>query len=166
MGYVEKNLLPGESVLYKTGPHWIVLVLPILASAIPGLGGLILAVAPVRNKLVSAHMQLIFGLVLIALATIQVIGGLVKRSAIEIAVTNKRVVIKKGLATRATQEILLSKIESIHIEEPLWGRLLGYGTVIIRGTGGTPDPFDLIAHPLEFRRQVEHQIEINEQKGG
>ncbi len=39
------------------------------------------------------------------------------------------------------------------------GRMLGFGTVIVRGTGGTPEPFKKMAHPLEFRRQVEQQVE-------
>jgi hypothetical protein len=39
------------------------------------------------------------------------------------------------------------------------GRMLGYGTVILRGVGGTPDEFDLIAQPLAFRSHVQEQIE-------
>jgi len=39
------------------------------------------------------------------------------------------------------------------------GRLLGYGTVVIHGTGGTPEPFVKIAHPSEFRREVQQQID-------
>jgi hypothetical protein len=40
--------------------------------------------------------------------------------------------------------------------------MLGYGTVIVRGTGGTPEPFTLIAHPTEFRRHVQEQIEAGQ----
>jgi uncharacterized membrane protein YdbT with pleckstrin-like domain len=79
------------------------------------------------------------------------------------AVTNKRVVVKTGVLSRRTYEILLSKIESIHVEEGLLGRMLGYGSVVVRGTGGTPEPFYQIAHPLELRRQVHHQIEVYEE---
>jgi len=84
--------------------------------------------------------------------------GFVRRSATEMAVTNKRVIVKSGLANRRTIELLLSRIESIAIEEPALGRLLGYGTVIVRGTGGTPEVFPQIARPLEFREQVQCQI--------
>jgi hypothetical protein len=44
------------------------------------------------------------------------------------------------------------------VEEPAMGRMLGYGTVIVRGTGGTPEIFPQIAHPLQFREQVQRQI--------
>jgi len=84
--------------------------------------------------------------------------GFVRRSATEMAVTYKRVIVKSGLANRRTIELLLSRIESIAIEEPALGRLLGYGTVIVRGTGGTPEVFPQIARPLEFREQVQRQI--------
>ena len=79
------------------------------------------------------------------------------------AVTNKRLVVKIGVLNRRTYEILLSKVESIHVEEGLFGRMLGYGSVVVRGTGGTPEPFYRIAHPLELRRQVHHQIEMYEE---
>jgi len=65
--------------------------------------------------------------------------GLLKRSVTEMAVTNKRVIVKTGLAERRTTEILLSRIESVVVDEPAMGRILGYGTVIVRGTGGTPE---------------------------
>jgi uncharacterized membrane protein YdbT with pleckstrin-like domain len=84
--------------------------------------------------------------------------GLVRRNATEMAVTNKRVIVKSGVADRRTIELLLPRIESIAVEEPALGRLLGYGTVIVRGTGGTPEVFPQIARPLEFREQVQRQI--------
>ena len=84
--------------------------------------------------------------------------GLVRRNATEMAVTNKRVIVKSGLADRRTIELLLQRIESIAVEEPALGRLLGYGTVIVRGTGGTPEVFPQIASPLKFREQVQRQI--------
>src|SRR5438128_11795064 len=84
--------------------------------------------------------------------------GLLKRSVTEMAVTNKRVIVKTGLAERRTTEILLSRIESVVVDEPAMGRILGYGTVIVRGTGGTPEIFEKIQHPLEFRQQVQSQI--------
>ena len=84
--------------------------------------------------------------------------GLVRRNATEMAVTNRRVIVKTGLVDRRTIELLLQRIESIAVEEPALGRVLGYGTVIVRGTGGTPEVFRQIARPLEFREQVQRQI--------
>ncbi len=84
--------------------------------------------------------------------------GLLKRNVTEMAVTNKRVIVKSGLVDRRTTEILLSRIESVVVDEPALGRMLGYGTVIVRGTGGTPEIFEKIQHPLKLREQVQSQI--------
>ena len=84
--------------------------------------------------------------------------GLLRRKATEMAVTSKRVIVKTGIAERRTVEILLSRIESVAVDEPALGRLLGYGTVIVRGTGGTPETFEKIYHPLEFREQVQSEL--------
>jgi len=76
----------------------------------------------------------------------------------EFACTNKRVVMKVGLIRRETLELNLQRIESVNVDQSLMGRLLGYGTVTIIGTGGTREPFPRIAHPLEFRKAVQEQL--------
>ena len=163
MSYVDKNLIPGESALYRTGLHWIVLVWPILLALLFGVPGLaILVISVVVRQQNSALPVRIEGLVFLILGITAGLIGFLRRSATEMAVTNKRVVVKTGILSRRTYEILLSKVESIHVEEGLLGRMLGYGSVVVRGTGGTPEPFRQIAHPLELRRQVHHQIELYE----
>ena len=154
MSYVESNLIPGEQVLYKTGLHRIVLFWPAFFGAIFGLAGLPLLFGSTA----------IMGLAFLAIAGLFVGLGYLTRKATEIAVTNKRVVIKTGLVSRRTFELLLSKVESIGVEEGLLGRMLGYGSVVVRGTGGTPEPFKNVANPLEFRRQVQQRVEEREQK--
>jgi uncharacterized membrane protein YdbT with pleckstrin-like domain len=68
-------------------------------------------------------------------------------------------VIKTGVVSRKTIEMLLNKVESIEVSETAFGRMLGYGTIVVIGTGGTPEPFHKVAHPLVFRSQVQQQIE-------
>ena len=74
------------------------------------------------------------------------------------AVTDRRVLIKTGMGNRRTLDLMLSRVESIGVEETFFGRMLGYGSVVVRGTGGTPESFVMIAHPQEFRRNVQQQI--------
>ncbi len=62
------------------------------------------------------------------------------------------------MASRRTFDLMLPKVESIGVEESFAGRMLGFGSVIVRGTGGTPESFQKIAHPQEFRRQVQQQL--------
>ena len=84
--------------------------------------------------------------------------GLIRKNSTEVAVSNKRVLIKSGFINRKSIEVLLPKIESIGVDESGLGRVLGYGSVVVRGTGGTFETFDRIAHPNEFRQQVQQQI--------
>ena len=162
MSYVEKNLIPGERVLYQTGRHWIVLVAPFVLGSLFGLMGLFMLIGSLTSKdgngilAVVALVFLLFAAALFGLAVLS-------RKAVEMAVTNRRVLVKSGLLSRRTFELLLTKVESIGVEEGVMGRILGYGAVVVRGTGGTPEPFKIIAHPLEFRRQVQQQIELREQ---
>ncbi|WP_339837285.1 PH domain-containing protein [uncultured Flavobacterium sp.] len=73
----------------------------------------------------------------------------------EFAITNKRVIIKTGLISRKTFEMNHSKIESINVEQGLLGRLLGYGTIRVVGSGGTKESFPKIQNPLEFRKKFQ-----------
>lgn len=163
MSYAEKNLIAGETIQYRARLHWIVLIWHALigiALSSAGIALLIYWVVPAREGVRHGSGFAWAGLVLFAVAAAIVAAGIVRRNATEIVVTNRRVLIKTGLVSRHTVEMLLSKIESIGVTESPLGRLLGFGTVIVRGTGGTPGPFDRIARPLEFRRQVQGQVEF------
>jgi uncharacterized membrane protein YdbT with pleckstrin-like domain len=107
----------------------------------------------------------IVGAVLIGAAIILWSYGVAKRNATEMAVTNRRVLIKTGIGSRRTLDLMLSRVESIGVDESAMGRMLGYGSVVVRGTGGTPEPFVMIAHPQEFRRAVQEQIGAPQNSG-
>lgn len=73
----------------------------------------------------------------------------------EFVVTNKRIICKTGLISRHTLEMNLNKIETVNVDQSIMGRLLGYGTIIIIGTGGTREEFPNIASPTEFRKKFQ-----------
>jgi len=169
LSYVEKHLIAGETIQYQTKLHWIVMLGHAAIAAVLALIGLALLVAPwnsIKGGAPSLAPVLRWaGIVFLLIAAIFFVVGLVRRNATEMGITNKRVIVKTGLANRRTIELLLSRIESVVIEESAMGRMLGYGTVIIRGTGGTPEVFEKIAHPLEFREQVQSQIAAGQKQG-
>jgi uncharacterized membrane protein YdbT with pleckstrin-like domain len=167
MSYVEKHLIEGETIIYETRLHWIVLVVPILVGLLFGLTGVAMFVLSSRtpaDKSVASQSMTILGAACLAIALIFIVRGILMRNATEMTVTNKRVFVKVGLAARRTIELLLSRVESIGVEESVMGRMLGYGRVIVHGTGGTPEVFNMVAHPLEFRTQVQQQIEKSQTK--
>ena len=163
MSYVEKHLIPGETVQYQTKLHWIVMLGHAAIAVLLGLLAIAIPIAWVSLGTKTKASSVPGAAYLVAVVFFLVGGalffvGLLKRNATEMAVTSKRVIVKTGIVDRRTTEILLSRIESVAVDEPAFGRLLGYGTVIVRGTGGTPEVFEKIYHPLQFREQVQRQI--------
>lgn len=72
----------------------------------------------------------------------------------EIAVTNRRVIVKRGLIKRRTAEMNMDKIESVTVTQSIVGRLLNYGTVHIRGTGEGLEQLHGISAPVELRNCI------------
>ncbi len=161
MRYIESNLVPGEVLIYQTRLHWIVMLGHlVLGCLLLAAGALLLYYALTAHASIStAHALEDVGAALALGGAIAILMGILRRSATEMAVTNRRVVVKTGLASRRTIEMLLNKVETIEVHETAFGRIAGYGTVVLIGTGGSSEPFEQVAHPLEFRSQVQQQIE-------
>ncbi|MDH4096036.1 MAG: PH domain-containing protein [Betaproteobacteria bacterium] len=73
----------------------------------------------------------------------------------ERGVTNKRVILKKGIIGRKTEEMKLTSIETVEIEQGVFGRLLGFGTVKITGRGVSDFLFTGIDDPMAVKRTIE-----------
>lgn len=144
MGFIDSNLMNEEKIVYQAKLHWIVFRWTILA--------LVVTVA----MLISGSMEAVISGLLWSL----ILGTLnfLKYKTSEIGVTNKRVMIKVGLIKRHSLETLLNKVEGIQVNQSILGRVLGYGTIVVTGTGGTREPFPMIAAPLDFRKFVQEQI--------
>ena len=162
MSYIDHNLTAGETVVYKTRLHWVVMLRSIvMACFLIALAAFLVYYAQSNSSLDARTVHLLEGgnAVCLSVAVLVVLAGAARRNATEMAVTNHRVVIKVGLVSRRTIEMMLAKIESIEVKETAVGRMLGYGTIVVIGTGGTPEPFPRVAHPLQFRSAVQQQIE-------
>jgi len=162
VGYVEQNLISGEQVAYRSTWHWVVLLRSIIVAVVLTILGVVMLVeaSNIQGDQYRGAIK-ILGVVAIAIGVLDLVAAMIRRSGAEFAVTNKRVIFKTGLMKRSSEEIFLSKIESVTVNEGLWGRALNYGTINVRGTGGTLEPFHKIAHAQEFRRQIQEQISQN-----
>ena len=150
MSSLDAQLLAGERIVRRTRPHWIVFGGPLLV----GLAGVALGAA----LQITQRDYWYAGAAVVGLGLLLAIGPALRYLSSEFAITDKRVVARLGLLRRRSLETLLSKIEAIEVEQGLTGRLLGYGTLVIIGTGGTRESIPQIPAPLEFRRQVQSQI--------
>jgi uncharacterized membrane protein YdbT with pleckstrin-like domain len=151
MKYVEKVLQPGESIVYATSLHWLVYMKSIVALVLT-------IVCFVGSKAVSdpvATLALqIVAAIFAVLAVIYALSALIRRATTELAVTDRRVIFKTGIFQRHTMEMNRSKVETVGVNQSILGRILSYGTVSVRGTGGSFEPIPFIADPLTFRSHI------------
>ena len=162
MSYLTSNLVPGEKVIYQTRLHWVVMLGNLIVGLLLLAGSAALiyyATNRASFDIATIHVMQGTGAALAVAGLIVILLGMARRNATEMAVTNRRVVVKTGLASRRTIEMLLNKVESIEVSETTMGRLLGYGAIVVVGTGGSTEPFRMIARPLTFRSRLQQQIE-------
>jgi len=146
---VERHLLPGERVLYKTRLHWVLFVKPVLVL----LAGVVLTIL-LRQVQDPPWLWMIGA----AVALVGLLWGLVHYVELmtsEFAVTTSRLIFKVGLISRYTTELLLSKVESIGVQQGLMGRLLNHGDLTVTGTGGAREVFRRVRDPIGFRNHVQ-----------
>ena len=135
--YVDSTLLAGETVLYRA-----------------------------RISLWSLTHLIFFGVLLLVVGVglVLLAWAWIRYATTEFAVTDKRIIAKTGLISRSTVELFLDKVEALHVDQSVPGRLLDYGTITIRGTGTTLEPIRDISAPLELRKQFMQAADLYRQK--
>lgn len=135
--YVDSTLLVGETVLYRA-----------------------------RISLWSLAHLMFFGILLLVVGVglVLLIWAYVRYKTTEFAVTDRRIIAKTGLISRSTVELFLDKVEALHVDQSVPGRLLDFGTITIRGTGTTLEPIRDISAPLELRKQFMQATDLYRQK--
>lgn len=129
MAYLDESLAPGETIVGRFELHWTAKwrLIVFLLLAIPT-----------------------FGIALLA-----AIYEWIRLRSIEQGVTNRRVVRKTGIVSRQTEELRLASIETIDLRQTLWGRVFGYGNVVLTGRGESAMIFARLADPLGAKRAIE-----------
>ena len=77
----------------------------------------------------------------------------------EIALTSKKVIVKKGVLSRRTDEMKLNKVENVELKQSLMGRILGFGEIIVSGTGSGKVTISKVTDPIEVKKQIEAQLD-------
>jgi uncharacterized membrane protein YdbT with pleckstrin-like domain len=80
----------------------------------------------------------------------------VHMSTTEFAVTDRRVILKRGLLNRSTQEIAIETVEGVQLEQSLLGRLFGYGRLDVSGAGDALVRFPNMTAPVTFRKAIDN----------
>ena len=148
MSYVDSVLQKDETVLRRCRLHWIVYARGLLLLL---LAGIVLAVPVSERFRVAANWAAIL---LAALSVPLLVHGWYDQWITEIAVTSRRIIYKRGLIRRMTAEMNLDKVESVGVNQSILGRILDYGTIDVRGTGGGIEGVRGIEGPLAFRSAI------------
>jgi membrane protein YdbS with pleckstrin-like domain len=150
MSYVRSVLQPGEKVILIGRLSWIVYHRAILLLIV----GIILIVLERilwgETTVVILITAALFG----ALTIMAAIQGWFARWITEIAVTDRRVIYKRGFINRHTIEMNMDKVATVDVDQSVLGRLLNYGTVTVQGTGMSFEPLRRIESPLALRNAI------------
>lgn len=138
MKYVRESILPDETILCEASVHWWVFV--------PGTLFFLLGILSLRSPAT--------GIVLMLIGSVLAGKAYIVRISTELALTDRRIIAKFGLLNRNSVELIYRSVESLHVKQSIFGRTFGYGTIIIRGTGGGSAPIPMISSPVEFKSRV------------
>ena len=150
MSYLARVIQPGETVIYTTKLHWLIYLRAIVLLIV---AVIVLIVSSFLHDYPQVAMQVLAAL-LALLALASGFRAFLRRSTTELAITDHRVIYKTGLVARHTLEMNRSKVESVDVDQTILGRVFSYGTIIVRGTGGSLEPIRMISDPLAFRSHI------------
>lgn len=160
MSYIRRTLLKDEKVVVETKPHWIIYgsaVLLFLFACVVWWCLIHFGLAYDNGHHYSIFMWIVW--LGFAAAVLQWIRMWIYHQFSDYGVTNKRVIMKKGWIARDAFETFLDRIEGTRVDQSVLGRILGYGSLIVIGTGGTPDAFPYIPNVLRFRQLLQQSID-------
>ena len=146
--YTAATLQPDESPLHQTHIHWIA-----LSGAV--IGALLCLIVIVPVAMFASWRDFYWAWLLLVIPVGLILSAAITVKTSELVITDRRVLIKVGFIQRHTFEMFISKIESVAVFQSMLGRLFNYGTVEIRGTGGSSESFATIAAPLRFRDAIQ-----------
>src|SRR5437868_12038074 len=151
MSYTQSVLQPGETVVATGRLHWTI-YWPAILSLIAGVVAVafVRSVLPTHDVLITATM-LIFGVLFIGTFAY----AWFVRWITEFAITNRRVIYKRGFIWRITAEMNMDKVETVDVGQSILGRLLDYGLLQVKGTGsGQGIIVKRIAAPVAMRNAI------------
>jgi hypothetical protein len=148
MSYVERILQPGEQIRHISSIHWIVYWAGVGVALLAAVAYLLSETRPLTR------FWLYTACALALVAVVLLVQEWLRWWITEIAVTNRRVIYKKGFIWRQTNEMNMDKVESVQVDQSILGRMLDYGTVTILGTGEGFETLRTIAGPIKLRNCI------------
>ena len=141
----------GETILREARMSWWAL----WPRVVLGIVGVLVAAWGLLRQDQAGYAAAAFG----ALMFLWFVGGaLMRRGAMNVKLTSRYLVLRTGLVSRHTSTIMLNRVESLDVDQSLWQRMCGYGTLTIRGTGSEDLRLAGIADPVGFQADARKAI--------
>jgi uncharacterized membrane protein YdbT with pleckstrin-like domain len=160
MSYIDKSLGDGEAIIARARFHWLYNLSAWLQLLIPA--ALLVALLGWANQqpnFLDTNNPVTWTVGLVAvwfvLGLISFLRMMIRKWTTEVGVTSHRFVEKYGVLSMRTNEIALPNIEGVKVHQSLLGRVFGYGTIRIEGTGVDAVTTPSIADPVGFVRAIQ-----------
>jgi uncharacterized membrane protein YdbT with pleckstrin-like domain len=148
MGYIRDSLGANEAIHYIAHFHWIRYAL--------AYG--VLAIAIIISVLSYDATYPLLALVPAGVGIFLFVVMMVPIWTTEIGVTSQRVIYKRGMIQRETQEMQLRSVEQVSFDQDVLGRIFGYGWLEIHGTGEEVIVLPAIGDPVAMRRALQEAL--------
>ena len=160
------NLLPGENLILKDHPHWVVLIKSVL---IPIVLVILVLIADFTvfgpNNDYVPHLRTYLSLGVVALALLWLIVVWIRWQSTTYTLTDQRIKIETGVFGRQEKVIPIDRVQDCTTRMSVLGRMLGYGRVEIDAAGAQgAEVLNHLPNPGTFRDQVFMQSE--KRRGG
>jgi len=152
MSYIQRSLGDGERVVTIARFHWLYTLRAWLALIVPLL--VLVATLVYADEMVREGLA-IFAVALFVVGLVAFFTMMIRKWTTEIGITSHRLVRKTGFISLKTEEVALPNIEGVKVSQGLLGRVFGYGTLRIEGTGDDYVDIPNIDDPVGFRRAIE-----------
>ena len=171
--YIQQSLTPDEELVHAGYFHWMYTLQAYMNIVFGVVFGLLILVFAIKmeplmfgnpafqdlsviQKVQALHPGIkIVTFFVILLGILKFVQMMIVKATTEIAITNKRLVYKRGLVARYVGEMSIDRIEGVNVLQGILGRIFDYGRVMVRGMGVGEVVLPPIAEPIKFRQAIE-----------
>jgi len=157
--YLKRDMQADEKIVYESQIHWIIYNVGAFFTLIGALIGhygtptvQFLLGSEVADMLAKPISFIAVGTIIIG--AMYLLIAFIRQISTELVITDRRVIAKYGFIATTTYEVMIHRVEGANIDQTVLGRILGYGTVMVKGTGGGISPIDHVANPYRFHSSL------------
>jgi hypothetical protein len=172
MSYARNPLSRGEDVVYESRQHWFAVIARTWLWILLAIVALALAIflagqAPIANETVDGVLTIV--------AVAGLLGALGAIGFVlwdwrnqEWLITTRRVIRAEGVLNKSVSDSSLEKINDARLDQSLFGRVFGFGTLDILtaaeelNAGSNVADFPMIADPVQFKKAMFDQKQMLE----